>query len=287
MDLAGRLAGGADLTAWMRQTLEALMLAGGPPRLEWWPAAESDVPLATAGPELGGARSELSLGPAGRIVAAGGPIPAEMKWPLLQLAPFVRWRLSEERLAQRAVAIAGRNAALDDFAGLVAHELKNHLRQAQLQSAAEPLRPALALIDELLEAARCDDPGRLPATDPAAALREALDELGPLPVTVESSLPASLPVSPPLLRMLLRNLIGNAAAAGARRVRLAVVSSQRSWSLHVRDDGVGLHDPGYRPGSGIGLKLCRRAVERHGGSLDLRSRHHGTLATVSFTGGVS
>src|SRR5262249_17362681 len=118
MTLAGRLAGGTDLSAWMADALDALTLRGGPPRLEWWPADEAVAPLATSGPELAGARSELRLGPAGRVVAVGGPIPAELEWALQQLGPFVRWRLGEDRLVQHIAAVAGRNAALDDFADL-------------------------------------------------------------------------------------------------------------------------------------------------------------------------
>src|SRR5262249_14624053 len=141
--------------------------------------------------------------------------------------------------------------------------------------------------DDLLEAARCDDCRRRNPADTAAALRGALDDLGPVPVTIDSSLPPQLPLPEHLLRMLLRNLIGNAASAGAGSVRLGTVDRERSWQLQVLDDGVGLDHPGYRSGSGIGLKLCRREVERCGGSLELRSPGQGTIATVSFRGGVS
>src|SRR5262249_44092450 len=45
VERARLLANGTDLRAWMAETLEMLMAAGGPPRLEWWPADDADAPL--------------------------------------------------------------------------------------------------------------------------------------------------------------------------------------------------------------------------------------------------
>ena len=52
--------------------------------------------------------------------------------------------------------------------------------------------------------------------------------------------------------------------------------------LVVDDDGVGLTsaDP-YATGAQLGLRLCRRLVERCGGALELRPRAiHGTRAVI-------
>jgi signal transduction histidine kinase len=75
---------------------------------------------------------------------------------------------------------------------------------------------------------------------------------------------------PTALRVLLRNLLGNAVAAGARMVRVSATRSSGSWLLVIEDDGAGVgSDGGYRAGSGLGLRLCRRIAARYGGSLVL------------------
>ena len=79
-----------------------------------------------------------------------------------RLAPVLRRRWTEERLAQQAVRLARRNQALGDFAALVAHELKTPLELARLQD--DPsvgVERALELVDVLLEAAKPSRPPRL------------------------------------------------------------------------------------------------------------------------------
>ncbi len=68
-------------------------------------------------------------------------------------------------------------------------------------------------------------------------------------------------------------------------------------SFSVTDNGIGLEpdqhqrmlqifkrlEPRKGTGTGVGLALCRRIVERHGGSIQLQSRDEGTGLRVSFT----
>jgi len=181
------------------------------------------------------------------------------------------------------VQLARRNEALEDFAALVAHELKTPLQAALLaDDPSKPVEEALDLVDELLEAAQ-----DLPFERPFASVSECLDQvtrdLG-TQLEITSDLTTTLPLAPGPLRVILRNLLSNAAAAGARHVRVSAARSPRSWRLVVDDDGVGLAGTDhYAAGSSLGLALCRRIAARFGGVLELAARPRGgARATLEF-----
>ncbi|ARS88377.1 PAS domain S-box protein [Natrarchaeobaculum aegyptiacum] len=91
------------------------------------------------------------------------------------------------------------------------------------------------------------------------------------------------------LRQVFQNLLANGIEyAGADPPQIEVTADRkgRQWELAVEDDGIGI-DPGdaeqifglferlhgveEHPGSGIGLALCERIVERHGGEIRVES----------------
>ena len=102
------------------------------------------------------------------------------------------------------------------------------------------------------------------------------------------------------LVQLLQNLVGNAIKFRGERapeIHLGAVEHATGWQLTVRDNGIGidmdyagkvfevfkrLHGIGEYPGSGIGLTVCRRIVERHGGRIWLESTP-GDGSTFHFT----
>lgn len=113
---------------------------------------------------------------------------------------------------------------------------------------------------------------------------------------------ASLPVVrgyPAHFRQLFQNLIGNAIkyrGENPPRIHLSAENQDSVARLSVADNGLGI-DPEYHkkvfgvfkrlhgkdvPGTGIGLAICQRVVERYGGRIWVESRT-GQGATFYFT----
>jgi signal transduction histidine kinase len=103
------------------------------------------------------------------------------------------------------------------------------------------------------------------------------------------------------LSRLFQNLIGNSLKfrdpLRAPSVRISAERDGESWHFRVADTGIGiappflerifvafqrLHRRGEYPGSGLGLALCKKIVERHGGRIWAESRE-GLGTTVHFT----
>jgi signal transduction histidine kinase len=279
------LAAADDVRSGMAQVVAMLRRGGGAGRVEWWSPAGNggSLRLEVADGHGRGRRVAVPAGPAGVVVVVGGDHGAQLTIAVRRLAPVLRRRWTEERLAQQALQLARRNQALGDFAALVAHELKTPLELARLQD--DPLvgvERALELVDVLLQAAQAesDSKGCASAAD---CLEEALGDLGPITAEVTTDLSQEeVPLSAMTLRVLLRNLVANAVAAGARHIHVATVASAGCWRLTVDDDGVGLPAAeGYVEGSRLGLSLCRRLVGRSGGTLELAPRPvDGTRASV-------
>jgi len=272
------LATASELGQGLARVLSRARVASGAARVEWWEGGEF-----VAADGLGtGRRRRFDLGTFGAFVFYGGDLDFQLAAGLQALLPLLRRLRADETLAVKVGELLRRNELLDEFAGLVAHELKTPLQEALLaEDASQPLQQALDLVDALLRSARdmCQcDADEPPAGDLDAVVRELGERAAGLEIT--SDLATSLPITAGALRIILRNLLTNALAAGARHVHVATPDSS---TLVVDDDGVGPAGEGYESGSGLGLALCRRVARTFGAEIELTSRPHGgTRAMLAF-----
>jgi len=161
------------------------------------------------------------------------------------------------------------------------------------------------LIQDLLAYARIGRSGKEPApTDAAAAVQQAVsqltDALRDAGARVAIDLDCRVVVIPSQLVQLFQNLIGNAIkfrGAAPPSVVIDAVREDDLWHFRVADNGIGI-EPQHRervfaifqrlhtrreyPGTGIGLAICRKIVEGHGGTMWVESEP-GNGATFHFT----
>jgi signal transduction histidine kinase len=193
---------------------------------------------------------------------------------------------TEEQLVEHVARLARKTEALDDFAALVAHDVKSSLITAlREEDPREGLTRALGLVDSILEAVRADQTATGVARV-ADCVQQAIADLGEGRVEVVSSVAGEFPIPPDALRLILRNLLANAIAAGAQQIRVSVRTRGDQRLLVIDDDGVGLASTHrYATGTQLGLRMCRRLVERCGCALELRPRAvRGTRAVIVAEG---
>jgi PAS domain S-box-containing protein len=225
------------------------------------------------------------------------------------------------RYKEAELELARSNSDLAQFASVVAHDLSAPLtviagmaemvqrRAAEsigehehlmLERIAAAARNGQSLISELLQFAKA---GQAELHVEEVPLGPLVDEIagvlqGPdAPSRVGHGALPAVRADRVQLRQVLQNLVGNALKFSEGPVRVEASADGAGWRVSVRDEGIGI-DPADQerifgmltrtpsadgfPGTGIGLAVCRRIVDRHGGRIWVESAP-GKGSTFSFS----
>jgi len=162
-----------------------------------------------------------------------------------------------------------------------------------------------ALIKDLLTYSRVGTQGQAPAaTDAHAQVTHALGNLQmaieEAQATITHDAMPTVMADEAQIRQVFQNLVGNAIkyrGQDAPRIHIGAKQDGKEWIFSVRDNGIGiapqyfdrifvlfqrLHGKTEYTGTGIGLALCKKIVERHGGRIWVESEP-GKGSTFYFT----
>jgi signal transduction histidine kinase len=220
-------------------------------------------------------------------------------------------------VSQAAPAYNGAEADLDAYAAQAAHQLgeavallRGYLvvleqrgdRDPELGDALRGLSAgterAQRFVDDLLDLAAV---GRAEPVAERLALDEALDtarrrlaaEIGDAAADVRAGELPMARADRELVARLLVHLLRVALAAGARNIEVKGTDEDGTVRVELRDDGTPASGDPFAPfarargrgplvGAGVGLTVCRRLVEAHGGTIALTQDDDGTTL-VTFT----
>jgi signal transduction histidine kinase len=197
----------------------------------------------------------------------------------------------------------------------VSHELRTPLTRMKLglevdspkEKINEDVDEMERMITELIENYRSDTPYEKlnrENTDIVELLKDVIEASGsPQKINLETATnsPVILNVDPHKIKTAFRNLIDNALKYSSDSITVSVTTSDHAVTVSVKDVGIGIaeedlkyiFEPFYRAdpsrsrktgGFGLGLAICKRIIEAHGGSILIKSKvNEGTEVFVSLS----
>jgi len=241
---------------------------------------------------------------------------------LVAIVDITDHKRAEEALAVKAVELSRSNKDLEDFAHIVSHDLQMPLRKiisfgdllktnmespvkvndylSRIQNGAVKMGE---LISSLLTFSRATASKKTESVDVGAVVKEVISELETEITRSEATVTfENLPIiqaNRPQISQLLINLIGNALKYGGTEPPVIHVSAKQEgqvWVCSVRDNGMGIDKENAlrifdlfqrvpiegKPGTGVGLTICKKIVENYGGNIWVDSEL-GKGSTFYFT----
>jgi PAS domain S-box-containing protein len=203
-------------------------------------------------------------------------------------------RLRRQRELQR------QNERLDEFAGVISHDLRNPLAVAQGRATLleeeresehiEPLQTALnrmsEIIDDTLTLARNGQQvSEMEPVNVVSTIGNCWEMVETDAATLEIDGDATIRADPDRLRHTFENLLRNAIEHGGDDITIRVGQADEN-TIYIEDDGPGVPDaerdavftPGYSSksdGTGFGLAIVQRLAEAHGWNITLTDSETG------------
>lgn len=229
----------------------------------------------------------------------------------LSLESKVEARARELKSVQEKLFRSEKLAALGQMASAVAHEIRNplsalmnaayFLKMCEAEIPNEEVKKHLMLINKqvglidqiiynLLDFAKVKEPEKQP-TDFSKLIRETIEKFPPpsgIQLSVETPKEKIPPIAadPVQIGQIFGNLVTNAYQAMPKGGTLKISMERQNGEIYVNfeDSGVGISPENmekiFQPffstkpkGTGLGLAICRQLVEKHGGSLGVKSTH--------------
>ena len=194
----------------------------------------------------------------------------------------------EQRLQEREAVLERERDRLDEFAGVVSHDLRNPLNVAagsvelarrecesgRLADAARALDRMETLIDHVLTLSRTgDDISDTEPVDLDALIEDGWRTVATDDATLVGTVDRTVLADADRLRQLVGNLVGNSVehAGGSVRIRVGELPT----GFYIEDDGPGIPEDERQDvfemghsttnaGTGFGLSIVKRIVDAHG-----------------------
>ncbi|HXX56978.1 MAG TPA: PAS domain S-box protein [Thermodesulfovibrionales bacterium] len=188
--------------------------------------------------------------------------------------------------------------AIQSIAQILGREIESPQHQALMQAILKETSRMRHLVDELLLYSR---PSKLNLIE--IDLDILLTELRHYIQTKKYKVSLSAGPIPPLTRVradkeklmqVLLNLVDNASGAESTSITTVVTRRDNRVSISFKDNGTGIKkedmerifDPFFttrKQGTGLGLPICRKIIEDHGGTIEILSEEgEGTTVTLSL-----
>ena len=208
----------------------------------------------------------------------------------------------EEQLAERSASLQQQNKRLEEFTGVVSHDLRSPLNRATgylnllkdeyddewIEKVSDALDRTKALIEDLLTLA---SQGETIDEKTETQLTEVIQRAWESVPTNEATLTTSsdigqIPADKSRLRQALENLFSNAVEHGDTMSEVRVGSLTDNNGFYIEDNGSGfssqdrkeIFEHGYSTsdnGIGLGLTIVRRICEAHGWEIQAVDGHDG------------